>query len=178
MPRHETYTPEKAEYLCREVAKGRSMLAVCEDKELDVDHTTIYHWLFKHDDFHDAYIEAQKLQTQSLKESMYKDMLTENLGVLEINGKVIINTNAVGVMREKLNYIKYFRGSILGTKIKKLKNAKTAQDITDLIQELLSDGQITIEESEKLCKIAELRIKAIELQELGTRLKAIEDQQG
>jgi hypothetical protein len=175
MPGITQFTLEKGKHICRQLANGRCLRDIVSDSEVDCEISTAFNWVLANEDFKKEYQEAQKLQTESIRDSIVKDFNTENLGIIRTEDKIIINNNAVGLIREKINYLKVLRTMVFANKVKKLRHLKTCEEIVELIQELLSDSHISYDEAEKLCKVAELRLKAVELKQLSERVKQIED---
>lgn len=59
------YTLELAEYICQQLAEGRSLKAICAEENMPV-RTTVYKWLDESTDFADMYARARARQAETM----------------------------------------------------------------------------------------------------------------
>jgi hypothetical protein len=63
------YTPEKAEYICEQVAHGRIILDIIKDEGMP-GLTTFFRWLAAHDEFRNKYRDARDIQAQLMADEL------------------------------------------------------------------------------------------------------------
>lgn len=63
------FTQEKADYICRELAEGRSLRSICEEKGTP-NITTIFYWLRNYPEFSKQYAEAREMQMERMAEEI------------------------------------------------------------------------------------------------------------
>lgn len=52
------YTPELAEIICDRIAEGKTVRSICEQEDMP-DKSTVFRWLYKHEDFATIYARAK-----------------------------------------------------------------------------------------------------------------------
>lgn len=63
MGRPSTYSEVIADAICDEIAIGRSVLQICEDKDFPGERT-VYRWLEQHEEFRQKYARAREFQAE------------------------------------------------------------------------------------------------------------------
>lgn len=63
MSRPSDYDEDVADLICRGIAEGKSLRAICRDESLP-DKATVFRWLAAHDDFATKYARAREVQAE------------------------------------------------------------------------------------------------------------------
>jgi hypothetical protein len=59
------YSPQLANAICEALVEGRSLLSICEEEGMPTPRN-VHHWLKKHPEFREQYIDARRLQADML----------------------------------------------------------------------------------------------------------------
>jgi hypothetical protein len=99
------YTPELAAQICDEIASGRSLNSVCQDKYMP-DKSNVFIWLSKYEEFRDNYTRACEERGEFYAEralEVAEDDRKDRLRTLDEDGNVIdVKPNSAAVQRSKL----------------------------------------------------------------------------
>jgi hypothetical protein len=63
-----SYTQETADSICNYIAQGNSLVKAC--KILDIDYSTVFDWIKKHEDFANNYTHAREAQADYLADGV------------------------------------------------------------------------------------------------------------
>lgn len=69
MARPSSYTEQTADLICLRLAEGLSLVKICEMDGMP-DKSTVFRWLFKHEEFRDKYAHAREHQAEAMFEEM------------------------------------------------------------------------------------------------------------
>lgn len=64
------YSPKIVSIICANLSEGRSLAAMCREDENLPAKTTVYRWLFEHEEFRDLYTRARQDQADALADDM------------------------------------------------------------------------------------------------------------
>jgi len=131
-----TYTPELASYVCKIISTHPyGMKKLAKMYEEFPYHQTIYGWIFDHPEFSSQYLEAKRLQSNVLAESML-EVPNEIPVYYDKDGSEKIDAGMLG--RAKLEYeIKKWHASKMAPKI--WGDAKQVEDLTNQNEKLISE---------------------------------------
>lgn len=95
MGRPSSYTVEVASTICRRLACGESLRAICAGTDMP-DRTTVYDWLFRLPDFATQYARAREEQAETMADDIvaiadesYRDHEVDDDGNVRINNEAI-----------------------------------------------------------------------------------------
>jgi hypothetical protein len=165
------YTEELGAKICEMIAIGKSIKEI--EAACDVKHITWELWRDTKPDFSSAYRCARKAsvslkmdQLAHIADDDSKDILYD-----PTDGHIVINSSGVGRSRERASALRLWLGYTRGCQARGLTKAKTAEEVIQVIQEHLEAGEISHDEAEKLCKLAESKAKLHEQSELKPMLQ-------
>lgn len=95
-----TFTQGLADYICSEIASGRSLRSVCRDKGMPAD-SSIFKWLSIHESFAEQYARAMEARTNALAEEIL-DIADEGASDTYTDANGIERTNNEVIARSKL----------------------------------------------------------------------------
>lgn len=160
--------------ICDAIANGQSFRKTCKD--FNVEFNSFYEAIHLDENLAKRFTRAQQLQMQTLKASIMDEVnnADASYGVyISDDGKPMVNSNYGVVLRTKLECLAKIRGGLIGAKLKGLKNAKTAEEILNITQAAVEDQILTIDEAATLAKLAEIKLRAVEVQELGKKVDTL-----
>lgn len=110
-----TYTEEIADKICEELARGKSLVKICD--EIDVSYSTIMKWLRDFDDFSQKYAHAREAQADYLADEIIQiaDDSTHD-SVVDEDGNLRLNTEFVARSRLKVDSRKWIASKLLPKK--------------------------------------------------------------
>lgn len=112
MGRPELYNEELADFVCDEVARGRSIIKISKDPGMP-SHPTIYSWLQKHPDFFAKYARAKTIQAEFLADEAIEiadDGLNDTYVDKEGNEKV--NSDHIARSRLRVDTRKWYASKV------------------------------------------------------------------
>lgn len=94
------YTNDIAVAICKRLACGESLRAICSDDDMP-DRSTVYDWLFRMPDFADQYTRAREEQAETMADDIVAIAdETINDWIITERGNEVVNTEAIA--RSKL----------------------------------------------------------------------------
>jgi hypothetical protein len=103
MARPSEFSQEKADYICEELAEGRSLRSICNDETMPAA-STVCRWLAQNDEFRKQYAHARELQADALFDESL-DIADDDNGDLVAEKEkdaTVVRGNSVAVQRARL----------------------------------------------------------------------------
>ena len=138
------YTKEVGDYICDQLANGRSLLSICKDNNTP-DKTTVYRWLLSenplYDEFRTNYALAREIQYQSMADEILdiadngvNDYVMTNS---EEGDLCRVNPEAINRSRLRVETRKWFMSKVL-PKFKDKPEDKPADDLAAALMQLIN----------------------------------------
>jgi hypothetical protein len=165
------YTEELGAKICDMVTEGKSFSEI--SAACDISHASWLLWKDTIPSFSALYSRARQ-DANALKLDRLERMMDDDSKDVLVNpttGQYVINTAAVARAREKAQCVKMSLAYQRSLGSKGIAAAKTADDVMQLVQDKLENGEISYEEAEKLAKLAESRMRITEQSELKPMLQ-------
>lgn len=106
MPAHKKYTKKLGEYICEEVAKGRTMQSISD--EIKIARCTIHRWLLDDDDFWKLHQKAKEVQMQGFVDDLNQCINDDPPNT----GDKVMNAAIMQQRRLKLDGLRWLAGKL------------------------------------------------------------------
>ena len=110
--RPSSYTQEKADYICRELAEGRSLRKICEDEGMP-SAGTVCRWLTESETFQQQYARAREAQADALFEQIL-DIADDgkNDTTIDDDGNIRTDHDVIARSRLRVDARKWMAGKL------------------------------------------------------------------